>query len=92
MSVFIKICQPDGTKIPDNSETALINLGLTSIFNDVKLLVNHVQVNPQSSNYNYKVAIETILNYSPAVKNTRLQLAGYYEVGRKFFQKRQKVH
>ena len=76
----LKIVQADGTNLTENQDNAVafVNLPFSSIFKQVKLSLNGIQITPHGSSYSYKAYLDTILNATPGCINT-LKNLGYYK-------------
>ena len=79
LSLKMQLVKRDDTKIDDGTQVAPINLPLTSVISNLSVELNDVPITPQSSNYNYKAYLDTLLNYDSIVKDNLLQVSGYFE-------------
>ena len=71
----IEIVKIDGTKVADTDLNAYVNLLPHSLFKQIECSINGVQIADLSApTAAYKAAIETILTFPNAVKETTLQL------------------
>ena len=78
LKVKAKITQPDGTDLPAAANVVPVNLLLHSLFSDVNVFLNGVQITSPSGAYAYQAYIQTLLSYSPAVKESQLESAFFY--------------
>ena len=71
----LEILKADGTKLTDTEVNAYVNLLPHSLFKQIELYINNTQISDISApTAAWKAAIETILTFPEAVKNTTLQL------------------
>lgn len=68
----------DNQKPKDGAYCAPINNICSSLFNDVKISLNDVQINPHSSYYATKAYITTLLNFNSLSQYTTLAAGGFY--------------
>ena len=74
----VKVVKPDGRDlelgVPDNNVTPT-NLLLHSLFSEVDVYLNSTQLNTPSGAYPYLAYLQTLLTYSPNVKQTQMEAA-----------------
>ena len=76
----VKVAGGQETDCAGGDDFSLCNLPANSIFRQVELLVNGVNVvDTSTSNYHYKSYLETELSYGYDAKSTILQTAGYHK-------------
>ena len=76
----VKVVSGEEVNCIDGDDFSLCNLPANSIFRQVELLVNGVNVvDTATTNYHYKSYLETELSYGNDAKSTHLQTAGYYK-------------
>ena len=73
--VLVKITKADGTNIDANT-AAPINLTLHSMFREIGLKLNGRNVGDTSQLYPYRSHLETLLNFSKHLQETRLLSEG----------------
>ena len=78
LKVRAKITMPDGGDLPAATDVFPINLTLHSMFSDVTLFVNGVQITTPSGAYPYQAYLQTLLSYGNAAKETQLESAMWY--------------
>ena len=78
LRVKAKVVQPGGRDLAPNAPVVPMNLTLHSMFSDVTLFLNNVQVNSTSGAYGYQAYLQTLLSYSPEVKRTQMEAAMFY--------------
>ena len=71
LHVLVKITKADGTNIEANT-AAPINLTLHSMFREIGLELNGRNVGETSQLYPYRSDLETLLNFSKEILETRL--------------------
>ena len=80
LNVRFQIVKADGTSLPDTDKfVAPRNNILHTLFSNVALHVNNVQISTAPDNYCYKAYITNLLSYSLSAKSTHLQLQGYVD-------------
>jgi len=70
--VRAKIEQPDGTNIDDAMPVCPTNLWLHSLFSQVDISLNGIQVTTSTNTYPYRAMIEMLLSYSDDTKKSQL--------------------
>lgn len=76
--VTCKIVRSDGLTLPlKTKKVGCTNNLLHSLFSQVRLYLNNVQITQSPSLYPYKSYISTVLTYSSECKNSHLSLNGY---------------
>lgn len=86
--VCLKLTKENGDKLDDTSLTAPGNNIVHTLFSDVKVFVNGVQLNPNSRLYAYKAYLQTVLFSEKMEKFAPLEISGYYyDSGRLLFDK-----
>ena len=78
LRVKAKVTLPDGGDLPAQAPVVPMNLTLHSMFSDVNIFLNTTQVTNYSGAYPYVAYLQTLLSYSPGVKDTQLQMGMYY--------------
>lgn len=78
IAVNVKLTKKDGTALDATSQTALVNNSLHSIFDDCKVLINGVQVNPNSRYYNMKAYFSNLLGTNKLLKFTLLGTEAFF--------------
>ena len=76
LHVLVKISKADGTNIDANT-AAPINLTLHSMFREIGLELNGRNVGDTSQLYPYRSHLETLLNFSKEIQETRLLSEGW---------------
>ena len=76
LHVLVKITKADGTNIDANT-AAPINLTLHSMFREIRLKLNNRNVGDTSQLYPYRSHLETLLNFSKEIQETRLLSEGW---------------
>ena len=79
LSVRIKVVNEDGTAIPATTVITPINNLLSSLFSDVRLILNNISVEGGSSLYPYKSHLTVGLQYNSEVKKCQMRCAGWSE-------------
>ena len=65
--------------LEDTDNVAPINYISNSFIHQMKIFLNNKLISDSSDTYIYRSYIETLINYSKNVKDTNLQLGGWYE-------------
>ena len=78
IQVKAKVVQPDGSDLQAGTDVVPMNLTLHSMFSDVAVFLNTVQITSPSGAYPYQAYIQTLLSYSPEVKASQLEAAMYH--------------
>ena len=78
LRVKAKITQANGDALAEDAAVLPINLLLHTMFSDVSMFLNGVQVTTPSGAYGYQSYWQTLLTYSPDVKESQLEAAMYY--------------
>ena len=77
--VKVKLTRGNGVDITDADHVGGVNLFLRSLFQQVDVSLNDVQVSQSSRTYAYLVYIESLLSYGPQAKNSQLTAALFYK-------------
>ena len=77
--VKARVVKPDGGALDAATDVAPMNLTLHSMFSDVSVYLNNVQLSTPSGCYPYQAYIQTLLSYSPDTKKSQLEAAMYYQ-------------
>ena len=85
LRVKAKITQANGDALVDDAAVLPINLLLHTMFSDVSMFLNGVQVTTPSGAYGYQAYWQTLLSFSPDVKESQLESALYYADSPKHF-------
>ena len=78
LQVKAKVVKPDGTNLDVDAPVVPANLTLHTMFSDVGVFLNTVQISTPSGAYPYQAYLQTLLSYSPQVKESQLEAAMYY--------------
>ena len=81
LRVKVRVTRPNGDALAGADDQNLVpsNLFLHSLFSEVDVFLNSVQISSPSGCYPYVAYLQTLLTYSPEVKETQLAAAGYYK-------------
>ncbi len=74
-----KITNADGTNIAADAEVGPVNLWVHSVFSQVDVQLNDKLVTTSTNTYAYRAALETLLNYGKAAKESQLTAAMWYK-------------
>ena len=74
-----KITRGNGDDITDADHVGGVNLFLRSLFQQVDISLNDVQVSQSTRTYSYRAYIESLLSYGPQAKTTLLTASLYYK-------------
>ena len=74
-----KITRGNGDDITDADHVGGVNLFLHSLFQQVDVSLNDVQVSQSAGTYAYREYIESLLSYGPQAKTSQLTAALYYK-------------
>ncbi|KAK3745395.1 hypothetical protein QZH41_001434 [Actinostola sp. cb2023] len=77
--VKVKVTKANGTDFGDGEKTAPVNNLLQSLFKQVDVFLNGVQVTQSTGTYSYRSYYETILNFGPAAKKSQLTAGLFYK-------------
>ena len=77
--VKVKLTRGSGVDITDADHVGGVNLFLHSLFQQVDVSLNDVQVSQSSGTYAYRAYIESLLSYGPQATNSRLTAALFYK-------------
>ena len=77
--VKVKLTRGNGVDITDADHVGEVNLFLHSLFQQVDVSLNDVQVSQLSGMYAYRAYIESLLSYGPQAKNYLLTAALFYK-------------
>ena len=77
--VKAKITRGNGDDITDGGHVGGVNLFLYSIFQQVDVSLNDVQVSQSAGTYAYRAYIESLLSYGSQAKTSQLTAALYYK-------------
>ena len=75
-----KITKQDGTNLDANDPVGPVNLLLHSLFSQVDISLNGIQVTTSTNTYPYRAMLETLLSYGGDAKKSQLTSALYYTV------------
>ena len=78
LHVRAKVVRPDGEILTAADNVVPAANFLHTLFSDVSIFLNVLQITSPSSCYPYLSYIQTLLSYTPNVKNSRLQASMYY--------------
>ena len=78
-SVKFHITRVDGTPLPQDSHTSVVNNVLLSLFMEISLELNSKSVTNPNKLYPYHAYLENLLNYSNDVKLNRLHAEGWIQ-------------
>jgi hypothetical protein len=67
-----KITQPNGNNLPDDEATAPVNYFLHSLFSQIDIYLNGIQITSSTNTYSYRSIIEALLSYGEDAKKTQL--------------------
>ena len=76
--VEAQIVDDDDTALDGGADVGPVNLWMHSLFSDVSVSLNKKLVSPPTSLYPYRIYIETLLSYGPAVKESQLTGVMWY--------------
>ena len=79
MGKTTKITRGIGDDITDADRVGGVNLFLHSLFQQVDVSLNDVQVSQSAETYAYRAYIESLLSYRPQAKTSQLTTALYYK-------------
>ena len=74
-----KITRGNGDDITDADQVEGVNLFLHSLFQQVDVSLNDVQVSQSAGPYAYRAYIESLLSYGPQAKTSQHTAALYYK-------------
>ena len=77
--VKAKITRGNGDDITDADHVGGVNLFLHSLFQQVDVSLNDVEVSQSAGTYAYRVYIESLLSYGPQAKSSQCTAALYYK-------------
>ena len=77
--VKAKITRGNGNDNTDANHAGGVNLFLQSLFQQVDVSLNEVQVSQSAGTYAYRAYIESLLSYGPQAKISELTAASYYK-------------
>ena len=72
-------CRIDKTGGPDDATVTPVNLFPHSLFRQIEVQLNGVQVNDASNTYAYRAYLETLLSYGSEAKNSHLTIQGWFD-------------
>ena len=75
--ISLKAVQNDLTDLPNNADVTPTNFCFHTLFSDVVLSLNGVEVEGGNGTYQWSALIENYLNFSSDTKNTQLTPIGY---------------
>jgi hypothetical protein len=81
LKVRFQVRKANGEPMDANVEVAPINYICSSFIKQCKIFLNNKQISDGSETYMLRSYIETLINFSTDVKNTRLRTTGWYEDG-----------
>ena len=79
IQVRAQIVLANGNPIDNTHHVGPINLFLHSLFADVEVKLNDIQVSSSNNLYPYRAMLETLLSYGSACKQSQLQCSLYYK-------------
>ncbi len=79
LNIKVKIFKGDTTPITKAEEVALVNLPLHSLFTQIDVYLQQVQINGVGSNYPYKAMLDTLLESKGWEKTNALTSEGFYQ-------------
>lgn len=77
--IKLKITKANGSDLTTDEKTAPVNNFLQSLFKQVDLFLNGIQVTQSTGTYSYKSILETLLNYGFSAKKSHLTAGLYYK-------------
>ena len=78
--LYVKaLIQPNDETAAENLKVAPVNDLLHSMFNQIDVFLNQKLVSPPNNAYPYREYIESLLNYSPIVKESHLTAGLWYD-------------
>ena len=77
--VHVKITKPDGTALVAADDVAFVNQPISSLFQDVFLMIGDKQVEGGQHCYPYNGYISSLLQFHPSAKKTHMQCWGWNE-------------
>ena len=78
LRVRARVVQPDGAALAADTDVVPMNLTLHTMFSDVIVYLNNVQLSTPSGCYPYQSYLQTLLSYSPDTKDSQLEAAMWY--------------
>ncbi|KAL9972486.1 hypothetical protein ACROYT_G018798 [Oculina patagonica] len=75
----VKITKRNGTDLGSGEKTAPVNNFLQSLFKQVDVFLNGIQVTQSTGTYAYRSYLETLLNFGPAAKSSQLTAGLFYK-------------
>jgi hypothetical protein len=81
LKVRFQFRKANGDALDANVEVAPINYISNSFIKQCKIFLNNKQISDGSETYMLRSYIETLINFSSDIKNTRLRASGWYEDG-----------
>lgn len=79
LHIKAKILNQDSTNLAADTIVAPINNWLHSLFSQLDVHLNQKLVSPPNNTYAYRAFLETLLNYSPAAKESHLTCGLWYQ-------------
>jgi hypothetical protein len=79
LKIKFQIRKDDGAVITNTDNVAPINYISNTFIQQMKIFLNNKLISESSDTYIYRSYIETLINYSNDVKDTHLQLGGWYQ-------------
>ena len=77
--IKVKLIRGNGVDITNADHVGGVNLCLHSLFQQVDVSLNDVQVSQSSGMYAYRAYIESLFSYGPQAKNSQLTAALFYK-------------
>lgn len=79
IKVTLKIKKSNGTDLAADSKVAPINYIGATLFEQIDVLLNDVQISNSSPNNAYRAILETLLTYDTEASKSQLQCGGFYK-------------
>ena len=77
--VRAKVTKANGNDLDAGEKVGIVNNFLHSLFKQVDVFLKEKQVTQATGTYAYRAYLETLLNYSPAAKQSQLTAAMFYK-------------
>lgn len=80
LHIVAEVVKSDGSKIKEGeSDVALVNYGLHSIFSQVDVSIGSTVVSQSSLTYPYRANIEALLGYDRSAKESHMTMRGWFK-------------
>jgi len=79
LHVVAKLTKANGTDLDADEAVGPVNLFLHSLFSQVDISLNGIQITPATNTYPYRAMIETLLSYGGDAKESQLTSALFYK-------------